>query len=269
MSINIGGVIEEMNYISELSSICESVYRSNGLIVEEKKDDEENPFGKKDDEESKNEENEDESSDNRNDDTDDTEDAKETEDDPEETDNDAGGGFNGSVFDGTSDDDTSEETDDGTDDSEGNEDFGDNGTGSDEMNEGGISDEEYREASDLGVMLLMLATQVHFWHINCRSSGDHNCLGTLYNNLIDETDKLLENIVSVTKNSITAGDEQSFDFGNLEFDKEESISILEDVRGEVDKAVERYSDNQGLCNIIGNISECLGTAIYMLSRFES
>ena len=248
-----------MNYISELSSICESVFKSNRVLTEKK--DDENPFADNDNEEKKDEgSTEDETKDNDTSDPDNSDNS----DDSNDSDDSDNSGFDGSVFGGTS---TGDDTE--NEDSPGTEDNAIDDSGSDAVEEGGVSDEEYGDAADLGIMLLMLATQVHFWHINCRSSGDHNCLGDLYNTLIDETDKLLENIVSVTKNSIVAGDEQSFDFGNLDFDKEESISILEDAREEVDELVGRYGDNQGLCNIIGNISECLGKAIYMLSRFES
>lgn len=251
-----------MNIISELTSICESIYAGKPVISEKKDDN--NPFGAS---------TEDDTNDN------DSTDGAET-----ETDSDNAGS---PADDGK--DETTEETGDGdpdnTDDSDDSDDtdgvpFGGMGSSeedspddSDENNieddMGGTTGEEYSDVSDFGITLLMLATQIHFWHINCRSNADHNCLGNLYNDLIDQGDKLLENIVSVTKNSIIAGDNLSFDFGDLDFNKEESIGILEDTRKEADDLVSRYTDNQGLCNIIGDISETLGTAIYMLSRFEN
>lgn len=214
--------------------------------------------------------------------TDDSDDADDTKDTSDKTDDadDSDVTDDSSESDGDSADDSGETTmfgqsaEDESDDDE----TGDNASDEVDNDEGDVVDDEsdagsemsaegFSDVQNFGIMLLMLGTQVHFWHINCHTSGEHECLADLYDELEDGADKLLENIVSKTKSSVIAGNELSFDFGTLEFDKDEVIGILEDARDEAESMVKQYSDDEGLGNILTDISEKLSVAIYKLSRF--
>lgn len=245
----------------DLDTICDSVIFGKPLTeAEDKKDkDNDNPFAdisKSDDEEKKD------------DSSDDSGDSSESDDTGDSSDND-------NPFGGGSEDESSDDSSDdkpASDDDEADE----NGVGA-PMDEGKpeddgpaeVSTEGYSDVMDFGIELMMLGVQSHFWHINAKTSGEHDLLDELYHRLYMLADRVLENVISVTKTSVTAGSELSFDFGDLEFHKEEIVGILEDVRAEADDLVNRYQDNQGLCTILGDVSEALSTAIYKLTRFDT
>lgn len=245
----------------DLDTICDSVIFGKPLTeAEDKKDkDNDNPFAdtsKSDDEEKKD------------DSSDDSGDSSESDDTGDSSDND-------NPFGGGSEDESSDDSSDdkpASDDDEADE----NGVGA-PMDEGKpeddspaeVSTEGYSDVMDFGIELMMLGVQSHFWHINAKTSGEHDLLEELYHRLYMLADRVLENVISVTKTSVTAGSELSFDFGDLEFHKEEIVGILEDVRAEADDLVSRYQDNQGLCTIMGDVSEALSTAIYKLTRFDT
>ena len=128
---------------------------------------------------------------------------------------------------------------------------------------------EYDDIGQLGIEIIMLSAQVHFWHINCRKGSQHNALDTLYHMLQSNGDRLLEAVISRTNQSIVASGELSFDFGDLDFNQEESIGILEDVRDHVNEVAGSFSEDQTFANVLGDISEDLSSAIYKLSRFDS
>lgn len=215
--------------------------------------------------------------------TDDSDDADDTYDTGSDKTDDGDGG--GDVDDSSeSDDDSADDSGEttmfgqNTEDESSDEETGDNASDEVDNDEGDVVDDEsdagseisaegFTDVQNFGIMLLMLGTQVHFWHINCHTSGEHECLADLYDELEDGADKLLENIVSKTKSSVLAGNELSFDFGTLEFDKDEVIGILEDARDEAESMVKQYSDDEGLSNILADVSEKLSVAIYKLSRF--
>lgn len=246
----------------DLDTICDSVIFGKPLTeAEDKKDeDNDNPFAdtsKSDDEEKKD------------DSSDDSGDSSESDDTGDSSDND--NPFGGGSEDKSSDDSSDDKP--ASDDDEADE----NGEFVAPMDEGKpeddgpaeVSTEGYSDVMDFGIELMMLGVQSHFWHINAKTSGEHDLLEELYHRLYMLADRVLENVISVTKTSVTAGSELSFDFGDLEFHKEEIVGILEDVRAEADDLVSRYQDNQGLCTILGDVSEALSTAIYKLTRFDT
>jgi hypothetical protein len=237
----------------ELDSLCESIYLGKTLTEaeddENKKKDDENPFA----------------------DTKDSDEDEKKDDSTDEGDKDTDAppfGGTGDTESGDTEDDTTDTTDDGgaTDDAE-----PPTGEGSPEDDTGPqeVAAEGNAGSCDFGIELMMLGTQVHFWHINCAKGSEHDALQQLYYALTDQADRILEAYVSRTKASVTAGSELNFDFGDLEFNKEEAIGILEDVRDEADTLAKESGDDQALCNILGDVSESLSTAIYKLSRFDS
>lgn len=241
--------------VYELSSLCESIYNGKKPITEaedKEKDDDasDNPFA-------------------------DTKDADTTESSDDDTSDDTSIDDESTTDDSTPDDSTTDDTtDDGSEDDTGDSAFGgDEGTdeaGEDTIGTGdSVSSEEYSDIMNFGITLIMLAAQVHFWHINCHKGFEHETLQGLYIALDSLGDKLLENTISVVNQPVLAGNELSFDFGNLEFDKEESVGILEDIRSEASDLASRFQDNQGLCGILGDISEAVGAAIYKLTQFDA
>lgn len=243
----------EPKTVYDLSDICESVFTGKPLTEAE---DDENK--KKDDEEDKSDSPFADTSDG------DTEDTKEDDtDDESDTETQSDSPFGG---------DTTNTTDDepASDDDEGDE----NGVGApmdeeDTPPEGETVTTEYDELGQLGIEIIMLAAQVHFWHINCRKGSQHNAFDTLYHMLQSNGDRLLEAVISRTNQSIVANGELSFDFGDLDFDQEESLGILEDVRDHVNEVAGSFSEDQTFANVLGDISEDLSSAIYKLSRFDS
>lgn len=242
----------------DLDTICDSVIFGKPLTeAEEKKDDEnDNPFAPPSDSGS------DDSGD-KGDDS--TADDKPSDDASDSTDD------AGKEDDSTDDSSDSNEGGDspfgGTDEGGDTDDAGD--TTDDDTAPGEISTEQYSDVADFGIELLVLSMQAHFWHINARKNGDHNILDSLYHGLGYQADRLLETVISHTKMSIQAGSELSFDFGDLEFNKEESIGILEDVRAEANELVSRYQDEQDIVDGITQAANVLSEAIYKLSRFDS
>lgn len=248
----------EPKTVYDLSDICESVFTGRPLTEAE-------------DDENKKKDEDDTSSDSPFADTDDgdTEDSENTEDTKDTEDTDSSDG--GSPFGGDADDTASTEPNenDTTNDNDSDEGLAvdDNDTDDDgQVVEGST---EYDEIGQLGIEILMLSSQVHFWHINCRKGSQHEALNALYYKLNDGGDRLLEAVISKTNQSVVASGELSFDFGNLEFDKDESVSILEDVRDHVNEVAGMFSDDQTFANVLGDISEDLSSAIYKLSRFDS
>ena len=134
---------------------------------------------------------------------------------------------------------------------------------------GEVSTEQYSDVADFGIEVLVLSMQAHFWHINAHKSGDHETLNNLYQGLAFRGDHILETVISHTKSSVQAGSELSFDFGDLEFNKDESIGILEDVRAEANDLAARYQDAQDIVDSITDVANVLSEAIYKLSRFDS
>ncbi len=243
-----------METVYDLDAVCESVFLNKKILVE-KEDDKnknDNPFADTKDDDSTG----------ASDSTDDT---------TENSDNNANE---------SSDDDASFDNDEesSTDDTFGEDGDEDGGEEDDSGSDIGVEDaigtgdsvqaEEYSDVMNFGITLIMLSAQVHFWHINCHKGFEHETLQSLYDELNSNGDKLLENVISVTHQSVFAGNELSFDFGNLEYDKEESVGILEDIRAEASDLATRFQDNQGLCGILGDISESIGTAIYKLTQFD-
>ena len=242
-----------METVYDLDNICESIFLNKKTLVEKEENDEDkndNPFADTKDaddtgdgSDSSDNDTESDTNDSSDDSTDSS--AKTTADDDTET------------IDATTTDNTAETDEDTDDEIEDNIAVGDS-----------VQSEEYSDVMNFGITLIMLAAQVHFWHINCHKGFEHETLQTLYYTLDSNGDKLLENIISVTHQSVLAGNELSFDFGNLEYDKEESVGILEDIRAEASDLATRFQDNQGLCGILGDISEAVGTAIYKLTQFD-
>ena len=249
--------IMEPKTVYDLSDICESVFTGRPLTEAE-------------DDENKKKDEDDTSSDSPFADTDngDTEDSENTEDTKDTEDTDPSD--DGSPFGGDTDDTASTEPDENDtdgDDSDAGFAVDDNDTEDDgQVVEGST---EYDEIGQLGIEILMLSSQVHFWHINCRKGSQHEALNALYYKLNDGGDRLLEAVISKTNQSVVASGELSFDFGNLEFDKDESVGILEDVRDHVNEVAGMFSDDQTFANVLGDISEDLSSAIYKLSRFDS
>lgn len=248
----------EHKTVYDLSDICESVF--TGRPLTEATDDEDK---KKDKEDSPNE--------NPFADTSDDDTEKET-DDKESP-------FGEDTDDGDADTDTDTDTDTGTDtetDDANDSDtddatdtaFGGEDAGEDDPELGGGST-EYDELGQLGIEIIMLSSQAHFWHINCRKGSQHAALDELYHKMQIDGDRLLESVISKTNQSIVASGELSFDFGDLEFNSEESIGILEDVRDHVNEVASSFADDQTFANVLGDISEDLSTAIYKLTRFDS
>lgn len=252
-----------METVYDLDDVCESVFL-NKKILTEKKDDEnkdDNPFADtKDDDSSDASDTSDTSNDSSDDTTNDTDDSLDDTSSNEDSESSSDNMF--SADDGA-DDNSDDDSDDDSDDSDIDSGAEDTiGTGD------SVQDEEYADVMNFGITLIMLSAQVHFWHINCHKGFEHETLQSLYESLDSNGDKLLENVVSVTHQSILAGNELNFDFGNLEYDKEESVGILEDIRAEASDLATRFQDNQGLCGILGDISEFIGTAIYKLTQFD-
>ena len=246
--------------LTDLDSICESVFLGKPLTEaeddESKKKDNENPFAdEKDDEKDEGDKKDDSSDDSSSDDSGDA---------PSPF----GGTDNGDSDKSDDAADDSESADTAEDDSTEEEVAGDTAQPEDDTGPSEVAGEINSSECDFGIEAMMLSTQVHLWHINCTSSGDHDALRELYYRLSDLADRILEDYVSRTHAPVTAGSELNFDFGDLEFNKEEAIGILEDVRDESDTLAKENEDNQTLCTILGEVSEALSTAIYKLSRFE-
>lgn len=239
-----------METVYDLNNICESVFLNKKILVEKEEDEEnknDNPFADTKDDDTSNDS--DSSDDTAGGDDDTGNEADDTDTEPTFGD-DSGAGD-------TAPDDTTETDDENGDGIEDNISTGDS-----------VQGEEYSDVMNFGITLIMLAAQVHFWHINCHKGFEHETLQGLYFALDSLGDKLLENTISVVNQPVLAGNELSFDFGNLEFDKEESVGILEDIRSEASDLASRFQDNQGLCGILGDISEAVGTAIYKLTQFD-
>lgn len=248
--------------IYELEKLCLSVLTEAKDEDKNKNTESDSPFGG-----STNDSDDADDTNDTSDKTDDADDSGNTDDSSESDDDSADDSgettmFGQSAEDESDDDETGDNASDEVNNDEGDVVDDDESDAGSEMSAEGFSD-----VQNFGIMLLMLGTQVHFWHINCHTSGEHECLADLYDELEDGADKLLENIVSKTKSSVIAGNELSFDFGTLEFDKDEVIGILEDARDEAESMVKQYSDDEGLGNILTDISEKLSVAIYKLSRF--
>ena len=251
-----------MEPVNDLDKICESVFFGKSIINEKEN---KNPFADDDDSDTTENDSDDDSDSDTTSDSDDDSGSEETEtesdsDDDSDDDSDSDAGEFGSSTTEDSDtanDETGSPFDGGSD---SDDDTDDASTVSEDSSMGDLS--------DFGVELLMLSTQVHFWHINCEKNGDHNTLDALYNELNYDSDKLLEYVISKTKQSITAGSELSFDFGDLGFNKDECVGILEDVRDEANQIAGSHSDDQAVTGIIGDAVEHLSTAIYKLTRFD-
>ena len=240
--------------VYDLSDICESVFTGRPLTEAEE-------------DENKKKEEDSEDSGSPFADTDDGSDAddsasdssKDTED--ESSDASPFDGDTGTSDDMTSEDDQTEETEDGADDTVNDD------TDTDDF--GGSPTTEADDLAQLGIEIIMLSAQAHFWHINCRKGSQHEALNELYLSLAHAGDRLLEAVISTTDQSVVANGELSFDFGNLEFESNEALGILEDVRDHVNEVASSHSEDQTFANILGDISETLSSTIYKLSRFDS
>lgn len=155
---------------------------------------------------------------------------------------------------------------DNSDNDENNDDSNDNGDNQfGGVAQAGTSTEHgITEAGDFGVKLLMFATEVHFWHLNCDTNAAHEALKDLYEEFTDLADKLMESVIGTTNSPIKPSID-NIEFGDLQFG-DGCIEKIRAIGTEAAGLIE--GDNEGINNILGDICEACDSAVYKLTRLS-
>ena len=157
----------------------------------------------------------------------------------------------------------SNDQDDNNDTNDG-DDNNDNG-GDDQDQFGGASQtNETSSIGDFGVKLLMFATEVHFWHLNCNTNAAHEALKELYEAFTDLADKLMEAIIGSTNQPIKPSME-NIEFGDLQYG-DGCIEKIRSIGSEAANLID--NEDEGINNILGDVCEACDSAVYKLTRLS-
>ncbi len=125
-----------------------------------------------------------------------------------------------------------------------------------------LVDPSYTEqVSAFGVKTLVFSLVVHFWHINCTSDAEHNCLREFYYFLEDKGDALIETIVG--RVNVPAVGQAVIDYGEF---GDLSIEDIKRYRQEAEMVAAIVKDDAGISNIIADIIERCDNVIFRLTR---
>ena len=117
------------------------------------------------------------------------------------------------------------------------------------------------QISAFGVKTLVFSLVVHFWHINCTSDADHNCLRDFYYFLEDKGDALIEAIVG--RVNVPAIGQAIIDYGEF---GDISIEDIKKYREEAEAVAAIAKGDAGISHILGEIIEKCDNVIFRLSR---
>ena len=117
------------------------------------------------------------------------------------------------------------------------------------------------QISAFGVKTLVFSLVVHFWHINCTSDADHNCLREFYYFLEDKGDALIEAIVG--RVNVPAVGQAIIDYGEF---GDLSIEDIKRYRNEAEAVAAIAKGDAGIYHILGDIIERCDNVIFRLSR---
>lgn len=156
---------------------------------------------------------------------------------------------------------------DSNDNDDGND--GDDNDGDDQNQFGGASQTnetsgDSTEVGDFGVKLLMFATEVHFWHLNCDTNSAHEALKELYEAFTDLADKLIEAVIGSTNQPIKPSMD-NIDFGDLQYG-DGCIEKIRSIGSEAANLID--NEDEGINNILGDVCEACDSAVYKLTRLS-
>ena len=123
-------------------------------------------------------------------------------------------------------------------------------------------DTSYDKLLAFGGKLLVMATEVHFWHLNTDNNAAHLALKDLYDGLTDLGDKLLESVIGKANKSIESKPE--YDIGTMKFDD----SCIAKIKETADEAESLVGMSEGIDNVLGDICELCDEAVYKLTRLS-
>ena len=117
---------------------------------------------------------------------------------------------------------------------------------------------------DFGATLLMFATEVHIWHLNCERNSIHVALQDLYETTTDIADKLLEAVMGITGSKLENKPEnQDYVFGNLIY-SEACIDRIRQMEATAEVLIP--TGFSGVDNILADFCEKCDEVVYKLKQ---